>query len=120
LQSGNAAAVASVLSKVLQKNTSSIVAVGHKGLETGMIVRLIETTNDKPVLDGWSFGMYGGMRQVWDIEKDKISTLGIVVEKSLIKKPLFDIGAGVLVTAPVRDFLKKSQINVAAGFSVSF
>ena len=86
----------------------------------GVVMRLITTKNEKPILDGWSFDVYGGNRKEWEDLKKNIPTVGVAVEKKLYKNKLIELGGAVLVTTPVYDFLNKTTMNIAGGITVKF
>lgn len=94
----------------LNYKSKAIILIGNKGVETGLAVNLIKLKNRKKILDGWTVDLYGGYRK-------KERTLGIGVNKNIIENDLMEIGAGLYITKPLRNFLEKQNTNFCFGVS---
>jgi len=83
---------------LLSKNTQGAILLGNKGIETGMVMRLVETENKEKILDGLFVDAFVGKRL-----NTKESTIGLGFGKTLETEKI-KLGLGIYVTKPIYDF----------------
>lgn len=117
LESLNKGALAHGLSRIAEQlnlQSSPVAIVGHKGIEAGIAVKLIDMDNEGIILDGVSLNGYTGTRREYKHAK-KVATIGLGISKELDY-----LGMGIYATKPIRSFFSKDNINIGVGFTLKF
>ena len=88
--------------------------MGNQGVETGVAISLVETKHKKKILDGWCLDVFKGKRL-----KTKVKTVGIGIEKTILKKKIFEVGAGIFATKPLETLLDWSIKDASLCFGLT-
>jgi len=109
-----------LLFSALEKSPYPVIAIGNKGIEKGVVLRLFTLENGSKVLDKVSAVSYSGIRNEWGDLKKKIPTVGVGLEKTIFSNKMVQVNGDILVTQPVKDFLAVDRLNFAGGISIKF
>jgi len=100
-----------VAANYLKKNTKGTILLGGKhGFEAGLSIEIIESKSDIFILDGWSFDIFGGKKN-----------LGIGIAKDLYFLNSMEIDAGVYITKEASKIFNSScPSEIKVGLSGSW